>query len=302
MAGCGWGRCRWDRRRVCRPDGQGPGAALSFRQAPLARIAEDDRSTIGRLTKHHAGGACRPSVIAAVWRRRYRANMRGTGARRARGPPRSGQHAHRHRGHDPLPAVPTVELRQIVRPHQPDEPHAGIECPQPRQRLRGVAGAEPRLDVGDGDAGVDHHGLCLRQTQRQRCRALPLQRVARADQPPDAVQPEPLQRLARDVDMARMGRVERPTQQPHHHAARGCREPVPHQSPATIAARDVRTRVNPSSRVMGGRCNRAAPLPAPKTGCYRMKRGVTARQHPVAHQSGVQSGGTVTDGGVSANL
>src|SRR5260221_13277835 len=82
-------------------------------------------------------------------------------------------------------------------------------------RTRGVAGAEPRLDVGDLDARI------LRQRRgrgealgERRHAAHRLQWVLRRDQPPHLIEREPSQRLAADMEMAAMGRIERAAEEP----------------------------------------------------------------------------------------
>ena len=49
-------------------------------------------------------------------------------------------------------------LRQIVSPHQPDEPAAGKPRHQGLQGVRRETGADPGLQVGDPDAWMPGHG------------------------------------------------------------------------------------------------------------------------------------------------
>ncbi len=55
-----------------------------------------------------------------------------------------------------------------------------------------------------------------RHPRRQRRGAVALQRVARAHQPPQPVKPEAAQRLAADMDMSLMGRIEGAAQKADH--------------------------------------------------------------------------------------
>ena len=63
---------------------------------------------------------------------------------------------------------------------------------------------------------MPHQRPRRRHPLRQGRGRVALQRVARADQPPDLIQPQPLQRLARQMHMAGMGRIEGPAQQADH--------------------------------------------------------------------------------------
>jgi hypothetical protein len=92
----------------------------------------------------------------------------------------------------------------------------------------GVAGAQTHLQPGDHHPGVIDHRPGLRDPGCQRGRAFGFQRVAGADQPPHPVQPEPLERLAGDMGMAGMGRIERPAEQADDHARFCRRKALPH--------------------------------------------------------------------------
>src|SRR5260221_5828258 len=114
-----------------------------------------------------------------------------------------------------LPSRPMADLSEIVRAHQPNEMGAGKAALERGDRIRRVAGAEPRLDVGDLDARI------LRQRRgrgealgERRHAAHRLQRILRRDQPPDLIEREPSQRLAADMEMAAIGRVQRTAEEP----------------------------------------------------------------------------------------
>ena len=112
--------------------------------------------------------------------------------------------------------LPAVKLGEVVRPHQPDEAHTGIAGPQRGKGLRGVAGAKMGLDIRDLDPRVLHHLARARQTGRHRGRSMRLERIARADHPPHPIQPETLDRLAGDMGVTLVRRIERPAKQPDH--------------------------------------------------------------------------------------
>src|SRR5690606_38843112 len=124
------------------------------------------------------------------------------------------EHADRHAARDLLPALPVTDLVQVVGAHQPDEAHVGIMPPQLLQRVGRVARAQPRFHRGDPDARMAGHGLGAAQALRQRRHAVGvLERILRADQPPDAIELQPVQRGQADLAMRRMGRIEAAAEQ-----------------------------------------------------------------------------------------
>ncbi len=153
------------------------------------------------------------------------------------------QHAHRHRRHDLRPAAPVVEAREVVRPHQPHEMHPAIARLQRLQRRRGIARAEPRLEVGHPHPGMPHDRPRRRQPPLQIRRRIRLQRIARRDQPPDLIEPERLQRPLADMHMPRMRRIERPAQKSDPLAGGSMRSPWQHLAiPAFSPAPPIGTR------------------------------------------------------------
>jgi hypothetical protein len=115
---------------------------------------------------------------------------------------------------DPRPTFPSADLLQVVGAHQPDESRRREAFLQGRQSIRRVTAAERGLDIRNPDMRMLRDGGGLRQPFRERRHARDrLQRVLRRDQPPDLVQVQMLQRQIADVQMAAMGRVERPAQQ-----------------------------------------------------------------------------------------
>ena len=122
---------------------------------------------------------------------------------------RPGEHRNRHGFRHAAPILPEVELRQDVRPHQPNEPiprvapgecHNGIHC---------EARAGMRFEVADLDACTPCRHPRRRQAGRigrhAFCR---LQRIAWRDEPPDLVQVQCLHRCKAKPPMAAMSRIE----------------------------------------------------------------------------------------------
>src|SRR6056297_2669520 len=151
-----------DSRTLCRrlPSSQPPvcrrPTVAGITHLPLATRPDRGRGGLdhGNVQKHpsgrrganqRAGGAGRPA----------------RGVKHLRGPRGAGpdpvarpcENADRHHAHDVLPALPAVELREVVRPHEPDETHARIARDQRLDGLGGEAGAEARLDIRDDDPG-----------------------------------------------------------------------------------------------------------------------------------------------------
>ena len=121
-----------------------------------------------------------------------------------------------------------MELREVIGPHQPNKPHTGIQRHQPRQSLRRVARAKLGFEARHLDARIMHHLARPRDTTRHRRGALLFQRVTRAYQPPHTVQPKAPQRLAGDMRMALMRRIERSAEQTDFHTGSGKRKSLSH--------------------------------------------------------------------------
>jgi hypothetical protein len=83
------------------------------------------------------------------------------------------------------------------------------------ERVGSEMRAESRLEIEDADARITgdarRHGDALFKGPHA---GGGLQRILRRDQPPDLVETKALQRLAADVQMALMRRVERAAEQP----------------------------------------------------------------------------------------
>jgi hypothetical protein len=107
------------------------------------------------------------------------------------------------------PLAPAVELRQIVRAHQPDEAVLRVAAAKGAEGVYRVSGAELPLDAGDADRRR------VRSCQRRAVAAFKrrhplrfLQRITGGDEPPHLVHPERLQRVEADPSMSAMGRIE----------------------------------------------------------------------------------------------
>jgi hypothetical protein len=114
---------------------------------------------------------------------------------------------------NPGPAVPAVDLPQIVRPHQPNEATPGKTPAECVQGFGSITGAELRLQIGDPDprmTGQPRRTGQARGPGRHAVRRL--QRVLRTDQPPHLVEGQGLHRLKTGVTMPLMRRVERSAQ------------------------------------------------------------------------------------------
>ena len=116
---------------------------------------------------------------------------------------------------DRLPIAPMPDLCEIVGAHQPDETEPRPATLKRRQRVGGEMRPESLLEIEHADAPIGR-GQCLGagETIGKLAHAGDrLQRILRRHQPPDLVEAEPLQRLAADMEMALMRRVERAAEQ-----------------------------------------------------------------------------------------
>lgn len=121
----------------------------------------------------------------------------------------------RYRFHDRSPVPPTVELQQIVRPHQPDEPDVRIRFLQRGDRIRRELSSVPRFKVGNDDpriGGCDGFGAGEPAVEGGHA-FLRFQRILRRNEPPHLVQPQKAQRLFGNVQMPVVGGIERSAQQ-----------------------------------------------------------------------------------------
>jgi hypothetical protein len=126
---------------------------------------------------------------------------------------RTRQNCDRHPAHDAHPIPPPRQLGKIIRPHQPDEADAGKQTLKLAQRIRGVAGAERRLDGRRHDPPSPDLRRTRQPFGQRRHAPRRLQRVAGRHHQPHLVQPQPVQRHPGHMQMPGMGRVERAAEQ-----------------------------------------------------------------------------------------
>src|ERR1051326_5229789 len=108
-----------------------------------------------------------------------------------------------------------ADLRKVVGAHKPDKARIWKPPPELGERIGGVAGSEPGLEVGNGDPGMPHQGARTRQAPLEWRHALDrLQRILRRHQPQAVVEIEPLQRLEADMKVASMSRIEGAAEEP----------------------------------------------------------------------------------------
>ncbi len=92
---------------------------------------------------------------------------------------------------------------------------SGARAAKRLDRIGGVLAAEPGLDIGDDDAPVragDRPGLGEALGQGRHAVG-GLKRVLRRDEPPDLIEIEPFAELARNMEVAFMGGIERAAKQ-----------------------------------------------------------------------------------------
>jgi len=114
-----------------------------------------------------------------------------------------------------LPILPVADLREIVGPHQPHKIDSRPARLQRGECVDGEMRAESGLEIEDADAPIMlRNGFGARDALAELAHAGGrLQRILRCDQPPDFIEAETLQRLAADMQMALMRRVERAAKQ-----------------------------------------------------------------------------------------
>ena len=112
-----------------------------------------------------------------------------------------------------------MKLLQIILPHQPDEPVAGIAPDDRAHGVERVAGMQFPLDRTRPDRRTPRH-LIRRGEPRGKGGHVAgpvLQRVSGRHQPPDFVEVERADRVQRDAAVAAMGGIERPAEQADLH-------------------------------------------------------------------------------------
>ena len=186
------------------PPDRSPGAAMtSLCQTscfPSSRVSFTRSSA---TPSRKAPSAARAETRTPAARDRRSASPRLPGRARCSAPPRPGStspgastrtvdDSDRDEVGDVAPVPPEVELPEVVRPHDPDEPGSWRASHEPGERVDGGAGADMGLDVrhGDSPAPGEASGGGDARLQRGEVR-LGLQRVSRRRQPPDAIEGEP---------------------------------------------------------------------------------------------------------------
>ncbi len=129
--------------------------------------------------------------------------------------PRTRDNCNRHRSRDRAPVAPAMKLRQIVRPHQPDEAVSRISPRERSQGIGGIARAHFGLDRGNFDRRAarraPRRGVACRQAGHAVCG---FQNIAGRDQPPHFVETQRAQREQADAPVRTMRRVETAPEQP----------------------------------------------------------------------------------------
>ncbi len=174
-------------------------------------VANSARRDLDRRSfQHGPAGRFRQSQFSRIRRREPESPIRPRG-HRTRGPQslvRARDNRHRKILENPAPVIPKMEPDQVVGSHDPDEPDPRIHRSQCVQGFRRESGSQFKLEVGHQQSGMRGTSACRRQPLRNRRRRVPLERIARRDQPPDPIEPAPFQCLQRDVKMAGMRRIE----------------------------------------------------------------------------------------------
>ncbi len=155
-------------------------------------------------------GRFRQSQSTRIRRRKPESPIRPR-SNRTRGPQflvRARNNRHRKILENPAPVIPQMEPDKVVGSHDPDEPDPRIHRSQCVQGFRRESGSQFKLKVGHQQSGMQGASACSLHPLRNRRRRVPLERIARRDQPPDPIEPAPLQSLQRDVKVAGMWRIE----------------------------------------------------------------------------------------------
>src|ERR1700691_4187385 len=120
---------------------------------------------------------------------------------------------------DVAPALPAMEAAQNVGAHDPNEMHAGAAPDQISDGLVGVTGAELGFEVSDVDARMVRQSARGSKARGERGKAARvLERIAGCDQPPHAIETEPLHGEQAGGAVRRVWRIEGAAEQPDAHA------------------------------------------------------------------------------------
>lgn len=126
----------------------------------------------------------------------------------------AGDHQHRHGVHNFPPASPMRKLHKIIRPHQPDKLRAREAAFEGTQRVAGITSPQAGFEISGDNPPAIGNPPCRVKPRGQAAHASGwFERIARRNQQPELIQPEMLDGLPRDIQMPRMGRVERSAEQ-----------------------------------------------------------------------------------------
>ncbi len=97
----------------------------------------------------------------------------------------------RNQPRDLAPVLPAIEGAEIVRAHDPDEMDTGASPLQIGDRLIAIGRTDPRFEHAHHDARMPADFYRRFGTLRERRQlTLVLQRICRAHEPPDAIEPQ----------------------------------------------------------------------------------------------------------------
>src|SRR5262249_51117789 len=119
------------------------------------------------------------------------------------------EHGNRYQLEKLFPVFPARNLLKIVGAHHPDEMEFRISALELAQRIDRIARPESALDIDDENVRMAADGTGRFNAFLERRHAgLGLERVLRADQPPDFIEIETLERIKAHRPVAFMGRIE----------------------------------------------------------------------------------------------
>ena len=111
------------------------------------------------------------------------------------------------------PALPFMKIGKAVRTHKPDQVCPWRTVLQFPERVCREERSKTGFNVRNPHTRIRDHVLRSLASFRHRRRKIALQGIARRDEPPNLIQPKPLQGPFRNVGMPRMRRIERTSQQ-----------------------------------------------------------------------------------------
>lgn len=147
----------------------------------------------------------RQSASILLLHPKARQSLCSNGRSRGQGGTRPVYDRNRHQLCNLFPALPTMELRQIVSPHKPDKSGGWKALCQHPQRIIGKAGLNASFKTCNRDGRMIRQLLGISSTRIQwRQSVIGFQRIARRHHPPNFLQAQPLQGHQRNMAMAIM--------------------------------------------------------------------------------------------------